>query len=588
MSYWNAAVEHGKTIRGIDENLASNDDNKHIAELLLRRIDAINRRERLIKAIQNSIKVKFQPLVPEMFSTVIKTMQSRFVELQQQNSDTGRVIILMSALQDENQILNYLDLDDKKRAIDKLMVSNEKLWEDSIANGKVVDEDYAAACQELLQKRSDIKTKIEDLLKTGEGGATLRSLEDAEQRLADALVNSAADKSSKKGTSPQKEPEPDDEQKELDGRSADDRQDSRKSARLLQIEELSIHSQGDKTKSNKTSVISKTSSARRVMHLELKTLKEHEELQKRLEKLEREAKQMERADLQEELVRKAKIAEKEIQIAQASSSCGSSLRSISPVETPDDNLTKVSDWMDKTEEAENVASTINVPSVYQQTSVSAQVITVQSMHEEQCSALVRDLKPSVKPTISTEAASRGIGKDRTKTVIDAVSQRATAHPEVKFASSKPSMTLSADPNRLPPTFGGIQSGAFQVPQLANTQKQYLPSQEPSFASNAKDDYYIRSSLPKLKLAEFSGDPMEWPEWSQVFQATVHAANIDDSVKMNHLKTTVTGKAKEAIAGLGYTAEMYNVAWNVLVRNFGKPQMVVNAQLKRIYSFPPMK
>ena len=95
-------------------------------------------------------------------------------------------------------------------------------------------------------------------------------------------------------------------------------------------------------------------------------------------------------------------------------------------------------------------------------------------------------------------------------------------------------------------------------------------------------------MPKLKLAEFLGDPLEWPDWSQLFQATVHAANIDDSVKMNHLKTMVTDKAKEAIAGLGYTAETYNVAWNVLVRNFGTPQMVVNAQLKRIYSFPPMK
>ena len=328
------------------------------------------------------------------------------------------------------------------------------------------------------------------------------------------------------------------------------------------------------------------------MHLELKALKEHEELQKRLEKLEREAKQLEQeakekeiADLQEEVARRARIAEKEIEMAKVPSSCGSSFRSISPVETPDDNLTKVSDWMDKTEEAENVALSINVPPGYQQTSISAPVITVQSMQGGQCSALVRDLNPPVKPTISTEAASRGNGKHRTKTVIDAVSQRATAQPEVKFASSKPSMTLSEDPNRLPPTFGGIQSGAFQVPQLANTQKQYLPSQGPNFASNAKDDYYIRSSLPKLNLAEFSGDPLEW---SQLFQATVHAANIDDSVKMNHLKTMVTGKAKEAIAGLGYTAEMYNVAWNVLVRNFGKPQLVVNAQLKRIYSFPPMK
>ena len=73
--------------------------------------------------------------------------------------------------------------------------------------------------------------------------------------------------------------------------------------------------------------------------------------------------------------------------------------------------------------------------------------------------------------------------------------------------------------------------------------------------------------------------------SQLFQATVHAAYMDDSVKMNHLKAMVTGKTKEAIAGLAYTAEMYNVAWNVLVRNFGKPH---NAQLKRFYPFPPMK
>ena len=584
LSYWNAAVEHGKTVKEIDDSLASNVDDKQIADLLLRRTDAINRRDRLIKAVENAIKVKYQPQIPKIFSTVNKEIQSQLVELQQQSASIGKVKILMSALQDENQILNYLDLDEKKRAIDKLIVSNEMLREDSIANGKVVDEeDYAAACQELLQKRSDIKTEIEDLLKSGEGGVILRSLENAEQRLADARVNSTADKSSKNCTSPQKEPQPDDEQKEHDGHIVDDSQEPRNRARSLQIEEMSIDSQGDKTKSNKTSLISKTSSARRGLHLELKALKEQEELQARLTQL----KQMEIADLQEELARKAKFAEKEIEMAKVSSSCGSSFRSISPVGIPDDNLTKVSGWMDKTEEAEIVASSVNVPPGYQQSSVSAPVSTVRSTHGGQCSAQVRDLKPSVQSIKTTEAVVRDNERDRTKTVIDAVSQRATAQPEVKFASSKPSMTLSADPNRLPPTFGGIQSGAFQVPQLANTQKQYLPSQGPNFASNAKDDYYIRSSLPKLKLAEFSGDPLEWPEWSQLFQATVHAANVDDSVKLNNLKTMVTGKAKEAIVGMGYTAEVYNVAWNVLVRNFGKPQMVLNAQLKKNYSFPPM-
>ena len=172
LSYWNAAVEHGKTVKEIDENLSSNVDDKQIAELLLKRTDAINRRDRLIKAVENAIKVKYQPQIPEIFSTVNKEIQSRMVELQQQSSCSGRAKILMSALQDENQILHYLDLDEKKRAIDKLMVSNEKLREDSIENGKDAnEEDYVAACQELLQKRSDIKTTIEALLKSGDEGA---------------------------------------------------------------------------------------------------------------------------------------------------------------------------------------------------------------------------------------------------------------------------------------------------------------------------------------------------------------------------------------------------------------------------------
>ena len=54
-SYWNAAVEHGKTVKKIYENLDSNNDDKQIAELLLRRTDAMNRRERLIKAVENAI-----------------------------------------------------------------------------------------------------------------------------------------------------------------------------------------------------------------------------------------------------------------------------------------------------------------------------------------------------------------------------------------------------------------------------------------------------------------------------------------------------------------------------------------------------
>ena len=103
-----------------------------------------------------------------------------------------------------------------------------------------------------------------------------------------------------------------------------------------------------------------------------------------------------------------------------------------------------------------------------------------------------DLKPSVQPTISTEAAKRGIGMDRTKTVIGAGSQKVTAQPDVKFATSKQSRTLMAGQNWVPPTNRGNQGNAFQIQQFTNTQKQYSPSQGPNFVSNAKDDSFITS------------------------------------------------------------------------------------------------
>ena len=196
----------------------------------------MNRRERLIKAVESAIKFKYQPQIPKIFSAVNKERKSRFVALQQQNSRIGRMIILMSALQDENQILKNLDLEEKKRAIDERIVHNEKLSDERIENGEDAKADYAAACQELLQERSDLKLKTEALLKSGEAGAILRSLEDAEQRLADVRASVGADKSSKNGTSPQKEPQLDDELRKLNEPNADDSQKPRNEASLQPIE----------------------------------------------------------------------------------------------------------------------------------------------------------------------------------------------------------------------------------------------------------------------------------------------------------------------------------------------------------------
>ena len=97
-----------------------------------------------------------------------------------------------------------------------------------------------------------------------------------------------------------------------------------------------------------------------------------------------------------------------------------------------------------------------------------------------------------------------------------------------------------------------------------------------------------SSLPKLKMTEFAGDPLEWPEWSSLFNAVIHNAPIDGNAKMSYLKTLVKGKFKAAIAGLGYSGALYHTACDTLVRNFGRPQTVVNAQMKLIHTYPFIK
>ena len=62
------------------------------------------------------------------------------------------------------------------------------------------------------------------------------------------------------------------------------------------------------------------------------------------------------------------------------------------------------------------------------------------------------------------------------------------------------------------------------------------------------ELYIK--LSKLKLPEFDGDTSEWPELTSLFLATVDSGLVDDSIKMNDLKTQVKEKAKASIQELG--------------------------------------
>ena len=96
------------------------------------------------------------------------------------------------------------------------------------------------------------------------------------------------------------------------------------------------------------------------------------------------------------------------------------------------------------------------------------------------------------------------------------------------------------------------------------------------------------SLPKLKLREIDGNPLDWPEWSGMFLSTIHSSSISRDEKLSHLKTLLVGKAKRAVNGMGYSGTMYDQAWNTLQGKFGQPHHIVSSQLAKIQNFPQVR
>ena len=94
-----------------------------------------------------------------------------------------------------------------------------------------------------------------------------------------------------------------------------------------------------------------------------------------------------------------------------------------------------------------------------------------------------------------------------------------------------------------------------------------------------------SGLPKLKVTEFWGDPLEWPECSGLFDVVVHQKPFSDTEKMQYLKTSLTGQAKAAVSGMGFCSQSYNHAWDILLEKYGRSDVIVNAKFKKMYTHP---
>ena len=58
--------------------------------------------------------------------------------------------------------------------------------------------------------------------------------------------------------------------------------------------------------------------------------------------------------------------------------------------------------------------------------------------------------------------------------------------------------------------------------------------------------------------------------------------------MQYLKTSPVGQAKSAVSGMGFSSQSYYHAWYILCEKYGRSDVIVNAQFKKMHTHPPVR
>ena len=104
----------------------------------------------------------------------------------------------------------------------------------------------------------------------------------------------------------------------------------------------------------------------------------------------------------------------------------------------------------------------------------------------------------------------------------------------------------------------------------------------------KQEYETRT-LPPIDLRQFSGYPVDWPEFIENFRSRVRLkTTFDDNLRMERLCSVLDGEAKRVIEAIGKSGRFYATALKTLKRDFGNPVLVSHAKLKLLFDQPQIK
>ena len=98
-----------------------------------------------------------------------------------------------------------------------------------------------------------------------------------------------------------------------------------------------------------------------------------------------------------------------------------------------------------------------------------------------------------------------------------------------------------------------------------------------------------SQLPKIELTTFSGDPMEFLQWMASFERLIEDSTPDPAKRLHYLSQFTSGSAKLLVSGyvMDHSAAGYECAKGELMKEYGQPNVIARAYLKKIENWKPI-
>ncbi|XP_076397876.1 uncharacterized protein LOC143266125 [Megachile rotundata] len=118
--------------------------------------------------------------------------------------------------------------------------------------------------------------------------------------------------------------------------------------------------------------------------------------------------------------------------------------------------------------------------------------------------------------------------------------------------------------------------------------QQLADRTPSLRSEV-EQIAAQPQLPKIDLPTFSGDPLQWESFRDLFKSLVHdVPHLSDVKKLLYLKSSLTGSAAEVIQNTPITEAGYRGAWEDLELRYGNSRLLSFSHHRALLACPPAK